>query len=93
MRLRGLRRHALALGDAADELGEVERLRPVPVPEEGPELLRQLLRDVFRLAAGQALGERLQRRADGPLGQLAGGAGVTLSGYRSTGRRPATTIP
>jgi hydroxymethylpyrimidine/phosphomethylpyrimidine kinase len=77
---RGLVGHAFALGDALHELIDAERLGFVPVVDplgSGP---RQLLGDVARLPAGEALGERAQRGLYRPLGLLPGRLRVPLDG-------------
>jgi hypothetical protein len=70
--------HALALGDPAQELVEMERLGRAVDVEVGDERRRQALGDVARLAGGESLPECLEDRAHGALGALAREVGLLL---------------
>ena len=69
---------ALALGDATQELVEVERLGISFAAHEAAEWLGQLCGEVVGLPAGDAFAERLERRLHGPLGVGRGEVGLAL---------------
>jgi hypothetical protein len=70
--------NALALGHPTHELVDVETLRIGGGGDPWGQLIGQLLGQIPRLAGGDALGERLQRRTDGALGALAPYAQILL---------------
>jgi hypothetical protein len=72
--LRGVQVDLLARGDAAQELVDLEGLRPRRGVQPRRELGRELRRKLARFAPRDPLGERLQRRAQRPLGALAADA-------------------
>lgn len=70
--LGGVRVQLRALADPAQELVHVERLLLALGLEASPELTRQALREVLRLAARDAFRQRPERRAGDALGLVRG---------------------